>query len=113
MNSSDAATFDIDHQSGQNISNVGGDQTIYYGDRNRAARAGKVLAALGLFLSLVGVALLVPIVVATANNVLHAAHHGGVKTPYTHYLPSLWPAALGLLVGGFVVNRFARIMVGR
>ena len=29
--SSDPVTFEIDRQSGQNISNVGGDQTIYYG----------------------------------------------------------------------------------
>jgi hypothetical protein len=36
-----------------------------------------------------------------------------VQTPYTQYLPSGWPAAVVLLVGGFIVNRFARIMVGR
>jgi hypothetical protein len=51
MTSNEAVTFEIDRQSGQNISNIGGDQTIYYGDRNRATRAGKVLAALGLLLS--------------------------------------------------------------
>jgi hypothetical protein len=106
-------SFEIDRQSGQNISNIGGDQTIYYGDRSRAVRIGKVLGALGLFLSLVGVALLVPIGVTTANSMLHAVHAGGVEAPYTQYLPSGWPAVVGLLVGGFVVKRFARIMVGR
>jgi hypothetical protein len=104
-------TFEVDNQSGQNISNVGGDQTIYYGDRSRAARAGKILAALGLFLCLVGVAVLVPIGVTTANHMLHAA--GGLHAPYTQYLPSAWPAPLVLLVGGFVVTRVARIVAGR
>ena len=37
----------------------------------------------------------------------------GVETPYTQYLASSWPAAVGLLMGGFVVNRFAQILVGR
>ena len=105
--------FEIARQSAQSISNVGGNQTINYGDRSRAARIGKVLAALGLVLCLVGLALLVPIGVATTQNVLDAVHAGGVQTPYTQYLASSWPAAVGLLVGGFVVNRFAQILVGR
>ena len=62
--------FEIARQSAQNISNVGGNQTINYGDRSRAARIGKVLAALGLVLFLVGLALLVPIGVATTQEVL-------------------------------------------
>ena len=105
--------FEIARQSAQNISNVGGNQTINYGDRSRAARIGKVLAALGLVLFLVGLALLVPIAVATTQNVLAAVHADGVETPYTDYLASGWPAAVGLLVGGVVVNRFAQILVGR
>jgi hypothetical protein len=112
-NSSVTTAFGIDRQSGANIANIGGDQTIYYGERSRTIRAGKVLAALGLLLSLIGFALLVPIGVATAHGVLHDAHAGGVQTPYTHYLPSYSPAAAVLLVGGFVIRRFARIMVGR
>lgn len=111
--SSDATTFDVDHQSGQNISNVGGDQTIYYGDRSRASRAGKLLAAVGLLLSLAGLALLVVFGVMTAHSVLDAAHNGGVQKPYTQYLPSAWPGAFALIASGFVVNRVARIVVGR
>ena len=111
--SSEATTFDIDRQSGQNISNVGGDQRIYYGDRSRASRAGKLVAALGLMLSLAGLALLVVFGVMTAHSVLDAAKNGGVEKPYTQYLPSAWPATVGLIVSGFVVNRIARIVVGR
>ena len=111
--SSDATIFEIDTQSGQNISNIGRDQTIYYGDRSRSARAGRVLGALGLLLSLVGLALLVLTGVTTAHSVLGAVHDGGVQTPYTQYLPPWWTAPVGLSVGGFVVNRLARIMVGR
>jgi len=113
MYSSETTTFGIDRQSGQNISNVGGDQTIYYGDSSRANHIGKVLAALGLLLTLVGLAVLVPIGVTTAHSVLHDVKAGGAKAPYTHYLPWGWPAAVGLLVGGVVVKRFARIVVGR
>jgi hypothetical protein len=111
--SSDTTTFDVDRQSAQNISNVGGDQMIYYGDHSRASRAGKVLAALGLLLSLAGLALLVVFGVMTAHSVLQAAHNGGVEKPYTQYLPSAWPGAIGLIVSGFIVNRVARILVGR
>jgi hypothetical protein len=114
MSVSEAETaFEIDSQSAHNISNIGGNQTINYGDRSRATRLGKILAALGLVLSLVGLALLVPIGMATAQNVLDAVHAGGVQTPYTQYLASSWSAALALLIGGFVTNRLARILVGR
>jgi hypothetical protein len=106
-------TFEIGSQSGHNVSNIGGNQTIYYGERTRAARIGKVLTALGLSLSLVGLTLLVFVGVTTAQAVLHAVHHGGVNGSGTQYLASGWPAAVGLLVGGFVVRRFARIIVGR
>jgi hypothetical protein len=111
--SPDATTFGIDRQSGANISNVGGDQTIYYGDRNRANRWGKVLAALGLLLSLVGLALLVVFGVMTAHNVLNAMRDHDFGKPYNQYLPSGWPASVALMVSGFVVNRVARILISR
>ena len=111
MSSSDAEpAFDIESQLAQNISNIGGNQTIHYGDRSRAARNGKVMAVLGLLLSLAGLALLVAVAVTTTQNVRDA---GGVETPYTQYLASGWRVAVALLVGGLVVNRFARIIVGR
>lgn len=114
MSSSDAEpAFDIDSQLAQNISNIGGNQSIHYGDRTRAARIGKVMAVLGLLLSLAGLALLVAVAVTTTQSVLDAVHAGGVETPYTQYLASGWPVAVGLLAGGFVVNRFARIVVSR
>ena len=113
ITSSDATTFEIERQTGANISNVGGDQTIYYADRSGVIRAGKILAALGLFLSLVGFALLVPIGLTAAHRVMHDAHAGGVHPPYTRYVSSYWPVAAALLVGGFVFRHFGRIMVGR
>ena len=113
MTVSDSTTFEVEQQSGQSISNIGGDQTNYYGDRGGAARVGKILGVVGLCLSMVGVALLVLAVVATVHNVLHDVHSGGIKPPVTHYLPGIWPAAVGLLLGGFVIKRAARIAVGR
>lgn len=112
MNPSEATTFEIEAQSGQNISNIGGDQTIYFGDRSRATRIGRVLAAVGLLLSFVGVAVLVPVGVTTAHSVLHDKHAGALQA-YTHYVSWVWFAAVGLLIGGLVIKRFARIMVGR
>jgi hypothetical protein len=105
--------FEIDRQSAGNISNVGGDQTIYYADRNRSSRWGKVLAAVGLLLSLAGLVLLVVFGVMTAHSVLDAMKNHDFAKPYTQYLPSGWPAAFALIVSGFVVNRVARILVGR
>jgi hypothetical protein len=114
MSTSEMTSFEIDRQSGQNISNIGGDQTtIFYGDRSRATRWGKLLATLGLVLSLVGLALLVVFGVMTVHSVMNAVKDGGVMKPYTQYVPAAWPAAVGLMVGGFVVNRVARIVVGR
>jgi hypothetical protein len=106
-------TFEVDSQSGQTISNIGGSQTINYGERRGGARTGRVLWLLGFALCIAGLALLVPIGVATTHNVLDAAKAGGVQTPYTQYLVSDWPAAVGLLIGGVVMNRFARMLVGR
>jgi hypothetical protein len=106
-------TFEVDSQSGQTISNIGGSQTINYGEGRAGVRSGKVLWVLGFGLCIVGLALLVPIGVATTRNVLDAAQAGGVDTPYTQYLVSGWPAAVGLLIGGVVMNRFARMLVGR
>ena|SRR5436305_3353465 len=113
ITSSDGTTFEIDRQSGQNISNIGGDQTIYYGGGNRASRWGKILATAGLLLSLVGLVMVVVFGVMTAHSVLDAMTNGGLEKPYTQYVPSAWPTAVGLIVSGFVVNRVARIMVGR
>lgn len=113
VSSGDATTFEIDRQSGQNISNIGGDQTIYHGNRNRSSRWSKILGAVGLLLSLVGLVLLAVFGVMTAHSVLHAMKNGGVQTPYTQYLPSAWAATVALIVSGLVVNRVARILVGR
>ena len=57
--------------------------------------------------------LLVVFGVMTAHSVLQAANNGGVEKPYTQYLPSAWPGAFGLILSGFIVNRVARIVVGR
>jgi len=107
---SDATSFEIDRQSGQSISNIGGDQTIYYGEGGRAVRIGKLLAALGLLLSLIGSGLVVALCVTTGTRV-HDAHTAA--THALHYVPGYWPAAAALLVVGYVVRHFARIMVGR
>ncbi len=74
MHSSVVSAFEVDNQSGQTISNIGGDQTIYYGDRGRAARVAKILAAVGLLLCLVGAASLVAVGVTMYDGSRLAVH---------------------------------------
>jgi hypothetical protein len=112
QSSGDAPSFEIDHQSGHTISNVGGDQTNYYGDRGRASRVGKIIGALGLLLSLIGSALLVRVGVITVQRALHHPSAGRFHAPL-HYVPGAWPAVLVLLVSGYVVRHFARIVAAR
>jgi hypothetical protein len=113
MNPSDGTAFEIEAQSGQNVSNVGGDQTIYFGDRSRANRIGRIVEAVGLSLCIIGIGVLVPVGVTTSHSVLHDIHTHGLQTPYTHYLSAGWAVAIGLSVVGLLVKRFARIVVGR
>ena len=104
MSVGDITTFDVEQQSGQSISNVGGDQMNYYRDSGGAGRVGKILGVVGLCMSVVGVALLVLVVVAAVHNVVHDLHAAGVKPLVVHDVPAVWPGAVGLLVGGFVVS---------
>ncbi len=98
MSSSEAKTaFGITRQAAQSISNIGGNQTINYGDRSRAARIGKVLAALGLVLFLVGLALLVLVGVATTQEVLRRR---GRSRAALHPAPRLEMACGGRAVDG-------------
>jgi hypothetical protein len=102
--------FDIDRQLGENINNVGGNQTFNIGGGGRSVVVGKVLSVLGLVLSLGGIALLVSVAVATTQNVLDAVENGGAEAPYTQYLASAWPPAVALLVAGTVVKRLGRVI---
>lgn len=111
MSASNADTrFDIDRQIGESINNVGGNQTFNIGGRGRSAVVGKVLGLFGLALSLGGLALLVSVAVATAQNVLDAVENGGAEAPYTQYLASDWTPAVALFVAGIVVKRLGRVI---
>lgn len=112
MSVSNAETrFDIDRQWGESINNVGGNQTINLGG-GRSVVVGRVMGAIGLALSLGGLALLVSVAVTTTQSVLEAVDNGGAEAPYTQYLASSWVPAVALLVAGIVVNRFGRV-IGR
>jgi hypothetical protein len=113
VSASNAETrFDIDRQWGESINNVGGDQTINFGGGGRSVVVGRVMGAIGLALSLGGLALLVSVAVTTTQSVLEAVDNGGAEAPYTQYLASSWVPAVALLVAGIVVNRFGRV-IGR
>jgi hypothetical protein len=102
--------FDIDRQWGESINNVGGNQTINFEGGGRSVVVGRVMGAIGLALSLGGLALLISVAVTTTQSVLDAVDNGGAEAPYTQYLASSWVPAVALLVAGIVVKRFGRVI---
>ena len=116
MNPSEITTFEIEAQSGQNVSNIGGDQTIYFGDRGLYTYKCYGVVDLAITYGIPVWKSAAPwfkLEIYNAHSVLHDIHGQGLQTPYTHYLSAGWAAAVGLLVVGFVVKRFARVTVGR
>ncbi len=64
----DEVTFEIDNQAAAAITNVGGDQTIYAGERR--SRVPRLVSVLGLGLWLTGLGLLVLTGIRTAKTLL-------------------------------------------
>jgi hypothetical protein len=99
-------SYDIETQAAAAITNVGGDQTVYAGERRSAfARWG---ALLGVALSLGGLGLLVLAGVRTADVLLANDFWPPEAAYYTDHVSPLWLPAVVLLGAGFVVKRFAK-----
>ena len=99
-------SYDIETQAAAAITNIGGDQTVYAGERRSAfARWG---ALLGVAISLAGLGLLVMAGMRTAETLLANDFWPREAAYYTENVSSLWLPAVVLLVTGFVVNRFAK-----
>lgn len=101
-----AATFEVDHQSGETINNVAGDQHLHLDHARR--RTAKVLSLLGFVLSLGGLAGLVAVAVLAGRDAYDAYLAGTLAPPYPSYVPSAWPLAAGALAAGFVLGRVGR-----
>ena len=109
-----APLFEIDSQSGSSISNVGGDQNVYFGGvRSRAAAIGRGVAALGLALFFGGVGLFITTVVISMQRLVSDINGSGISDNYRHYVPDISIPALALLAAGIVLVRFGRLYANR
>jgi hypothetical protein len=98
--------FGISSQSGDLITNVGGDQ--YIGERpRRSASIGRALAALGLAFFFAGLFML-----AAAGLEVYEATDGLAETTSVVVPGYAIPAGI-LVVAGIVLNRFGRLFAGR
>ena len=102
------ATFDIETQAAAAITNIGGDQTVYAGERR--SPIPRVVSVLGLLVSLVGLGLLVLTGIRTADTLLALNFWPPSPAYYTAALPDTWKPAVILLVVGIVLSKAGRVL---
>jgi len=106
--------FEIETQSASSISNVGGDQNVYFGGvRSRAAAIGRGVAALGLALFFGGVGLFIATVVISMQRLVQDINGSGISDNFRHYVPDISIPALALLAAGIILVRFGRLYANR
>jgi hypothetical protein len=103
------ATFDIETQAAAAITNVGGNQTVYAGERR--SRTPRIFSVIGLVASLSGLGLLVLTGVRTADTLLAADTWPSNWDYYTGAVAETWllPAVI-LLAAGIVLSRLGRVL---
>ena len=101
-------TFDIESQAAAAITNIGGNQTVYAGEKR--SPVPRLVAVLGLLLSLTGLGLLVLTGIRTADALLASNFWPSDPAYYTDAVAGTWPPAVVLLVAGIVVSRIGRVL---
>jgi hypothetical protein len=101
-------TFDIETQAAAAITNIGGDQTVYAGERR--SPIPRIVSVIGLLASLTGVGLLVLTGTRTANTLLAADFWPSDSAYYTEAVADSWLPAVILLVTGIVLSRLGRAL---
>jgi hypothetical protein len=101
-------TFDIEAQAAAAITNIGGDQTVYAGERR--SRIPRIVSVIGLAASLSGLGLLVLTGVRTADTLLAAHTWPSNWDYYTGAVAETWLPAVILLAAGIVLSRLGRIL---
>jgi hypothetical protein len=102
----DEVTFDVDTQAAAAITNIGGDQTVYAGERR--SRIPRLISVLGLALWLTGLGLLVLTGVRTANTLLANDFWPSDASYYTGAIADTWRPAFTLFVVGIVTSLLGR-----
>jgi hypothetical protein len=101
-------TFDIEAQAAAAITNIGGDQTVYAGERR--SRIPRIVSVIGLAASLSGLGLLVLTGVRTADTLLAADTWPSNWDYYAGAVAETWLPAVILLAAGIVLSRLGRIL---
>ena len=104
----DEVTFDIDTQAAAEITNVGGDQTIYAGERR--SRVLRLVSVLGLALWMTGLGLLVLTGIRTAKTLLANDFWPPRISYYTGAVADLWKPAVLLFAAGIFVSLTGRVL---
>jgi hypothetical protein len=102
------ATFDIETQAAAAITNVGGNQTVYAGERR--SRIPRIVSVIGLVASLSGLGLLVLTGVRTADTLVTADTWPSNWDYYTEAVAETWLPAMILLAAGIVLSRLGRAL---
>lgn len=102
------ATFDIETQAAAAITNIGGDQTVYAGERR--SPIPRIVSVIGLVASLSGLGLLVLTGVQTVNTLLAADEWPSYAAYYTEAVAEIWLPAVILLGAGIVLSRLGRVL---
>jgi hypothetical protein len=101
-------TFDIETQAAAAITNIGGNQTVYEGERR--SPVPRLVSVLGLVLSLAGLGLLVLTGFRTADRLLASNFWPSDPAYYTDAVAGIWLPAAILLVAGIVLSKVGRVL---
>ncbi len=101
-------TFEIETQAAAAITNIGGDQTVYAGERR--SRVPRLVSVFGLLLSLAGLGLLVLTGMRTADTLLASNFWPSEPGYYTDAVAGTWLAAVILVVAGIVLSKVGRAL---
>ena len=104
----DEVTFEIETQAAAAITNIGGDQTVYAGERR--SPVPRLISLIGLALWLTGLGLLVLTGVRTADTLQANDFWPSNASYYTGAVADLWQPAMILFSVGIVVSLLGRVL---
>jgi hypothetical protein len=107
----DEVTFEIETQAAAAITNIGGDQTVYAGERR--SRVPSLISVLGLGLWLTGLGLLILTGTSTANTLLENDRWPSNVSYYTGAIADTWLPAVSLFAVGIVLSLLGRVLGSR